>query len=690
MESTEIPQIKPASVLDPPQIKLAQEVKLTDEELHRGSIEADPSDRKKRFTIPKLDFRKLFRLRKPRLGANKKWVKKTALVLGVLIILLAVFVVIPGVGLAKNAVALSAAAKKLSDSANSQDIAVVKSEMQAFQSKFNNFKGSFNRFRWTAHVPFIGVYWQDGDAALKAGTSALDASNIIIETIEPYADIIGFGGADAGGDTANDRIEFLIQTIDDILPRADEIVGKAREANLELKKIDPKRYPQEFNGKPIRSKLTKYLDLAEEASNFIAESKPLLEAAPYLLGTNGTRTYLLLFQNDKELRPTGGFITAYSIVEVTNGKIQPVSSNDIYNLDGKYTPSIEAPEVIKKYLKGPYLISENIRLRDMNWSPDFRESMDLFLPEAMEAGISGIDGIIAVDTHVVVNILSAIGQVEVPGFGVYSNNHDERCDCPQVIYELESFADVEGPIVWSENEPGKIVFAPPNYLNRKEIVGPLMNSILSNALGQPKEKLPALIEAGWRSLTEKHILLYMLDEKAQAGAEAFGAAGRVEDFEGDYLQIVDANLAGRKSNLYVTQEVLQNVEVDRDGSVTKTVEITYQNPQDYDGWLNSVLPNWTRIYIPKGSELISQDGFEDPGEIYEELGKTVISGGFELRPKGIKKISVKYKLPFKAGEDYKLLIQKQAGTDAPLYTVNVDGETEEFYLKTDRTLRFRI
>lgn len=680
MESTEIPQIKPTSVLDPPQIKLAEEVKLSDEELHRGSIEADPEDKKKRIRIPKFNFKKL----------NAHRLKKIALAFGVIILLLALLVIVPGIGLAKNGIALSSASQRLKDSFNSQDIAVVKTEMQSFRGKFDNFRVSYSRFKWLSYVPFVGVYWRDGDAALKAGSSALDASNIIIETVEPYADIIGFGGADAGGDTANDRIEFLIQSIDDILPRADEIVSKAREANLELKKIDPKRYPVEFDGKPIRSKLTKYLDLAEEASNFIGESKPLLEAAPYLLGTSGTRTYLLLFQNDKELRPTGGFITAYSIVEVTNGKIQPVSSNDIYNLDGRYTPSIEAPEAIRKYIRGPYSISKNYRLRDMNWSPDFRESMDLFFTEARKAGIGEVDGIIAVDTQVVVNILAAIGQVEVPGFGVYSNNNDPRCNCPQVIYELESFADVEGPIVWSENEPGKIVFAPENYLNRKEIVGPLMNSILSNALGQPKEKLPALIEAGWRSLTEKHVLLYMLDEKSQTGAEAFGIAGRVEDAEGDYLHIVDANLAGRKSNLYVTQEVLQNVEIDRDGSVTKTVEITYQNPQDYDGWLNSVLPNWTRIYVPKGSELVSQDGFEDPGEVYEELGKTVISGGFELRPKGIKKVSVKYKLPFKVGEEYKLLVQKQAGTDSPLYTINIGGETEEFYLKTDRTLRFRI
>src|SRR5690606_18836853 len=112
-------------------------------------------------------------------------------------------------------------------------------------------------------------------------------------------------------------------------------------------------------------------------------------------------------------------------------------------------------------------------------------------------------------THVVVKLLKVLGQIGVPGFGNFSAENDPRCDCPNVVYELEEFADVEGPVVWDPNT-GEIVFAPKNYgKNRKEIVGPLMNSVLSNALGQPMEKMPDLFQAGWESLTEKHVMFYM-------------------------------------------------------------------------------------------------------------------------------------------------------------------------------------
>ncbi|MEK7112954.1 MAG: DUF4012 domain-containing protein, partial [Patescibacteria group bacterium] len=414
------------------------------------------------------------------------------------------------------------------------------------------------------------------------------------------------------------------------------------------------------------------------------------EALPYLLGLEEERRYLVIFQNDKELRPTGGFITAYSIMKVDKAKFEPVSSDDIYNLDNKYKPTLTVPDPIAKYIKGPYLLSKGWRLRDMNWSPDFEESMGLFTKEAAKAGIRGVDGVIAVDTHLLVNLLDAIGEIGVPGFGNFSTKIVPECNCPQVIFELESFADTEGPIVWSENEPGKIVFAPPNYDNRKKIIGPLMNSILANAMGATKEKLPKLFEAGFKSLFEKHVLFYLFDEDPQAAVEEFGIAGKIKEYDGDYLHINDSNLGGRKSNLYVTQEVEQEIEVGRDGTIEKTITITYKNPMKHDGWLNSVLPNWVRVYVPKGSELIAFEGVEAKEDPYEDLGKTVFAGFFQLRPEGIAKVTLKYKLPFKGTKDLKLFVQKQPGTDSPLYRIRIGKREEEEFLKSDKEFRLRI
>src|SRR5581483_1273722 len=103
----------------------------------------------------------------------------------------------------------------------------------------------------------------------------------------------------------------------------------------------------------------------------------------------------------------------YSVMTVDKGKVSNVTSNDIYNLDKVYNPSIKAPDPIIKYIKGPYLINPDLRLRDMNFNPDFKGSMSTFVAEAQKAGIPKIDGVIAVDTQVLVNVLNVIGNVGV-------------------------------------------------------------------------------------------------------------------------------------------------------------------------------------------------------------------------------------------------------------------------------------
>lgn len=598
----------------------------------------------------------------------------------------------------KKATKLESTLKGLSASLQSKDLAKIKSQIDLGKKDLVGLGKSMKLISWAKILPYVGGYVNDASHGVNAGVAGLEAGEIVISAASPYSDLLGFvssenqasaSGAKTGEQTTQERIDFVLNTIPDLLPKVDSISAKVTTINTELSKINADRYPEKYKGQLVRARIKSAQDLASEASKFIANGKPVLEAAPYLLGMESPRTYMLIFQNDKELRPTGGFLTAYSIMKVDKAKFEPVLSNDIYNLDALYKPSIPAPDPIVKYIKGPYVLSKNLRLRDMNWSPDFGESMKMFSAAVKEAGVNNVDGIIAVDTQLLENILRVIGPIGVPGFGNFSTEIDPQCNCSQVIHELESFADVEGPIIW-DPLTGKIIYKPKNSDNRKKIIGPLMNSIMANALGQPKEKLPDLFSAIFTSLIEKHVLFYIYDTNIQKPLTDFGLGGIVNEYEGDYLHINDANLGGRKSNLYATEDVEQVINVDKDGSVTKTLTITYKNPEKHDGWLNSVLPTWVRVYVPKGSELIAAEGLETKQDPYEDLGKTVYAGFFQLRPEGVSKITFKYKLPFKVSKVYKLFIQKQAGTNGFLYSVKVGKHSEEFLLKTDKEIKVEL
>src|SRR5262249_15740330 len=142
------------------------------------------------------------------------------------------------------------------------------------------------------------------------------------------------------------------------------------------------------------------------------------------------------FQNDNELRPTGGFLTAYATIFVEDGKVTPEKSDDIYELDKKYPKKGPIPEALGRYLT----TETKWNLRDMNISPDFKKLMDQFYSQykTIKTEPQDIDGIIAIDTHVLVDLMKILGPVEVPGYGTFTAENDKRCDCPQIIYELSN------------------------------------------------------------------------------------------------------------------------------------------------------------------------------------------------------------------------------------------------------------
>lgn len=626
-------------------------------------------------------------------GNRRKAAKVPKVVLFIVAIIL-IFVAVTGIlsiRVYKHAMAVKSQAQKVKASLAQKDLNLTSTELGNLTKSIKTLESSYSTLAFIKIVPFVGSYYKDGEHLIKASLYGMDSGEILIDSVKPYADIIGFKGSGENKApqvrTAQDKIDFIIKTIPEIAPKIDVLSEKVNLISKELDDIDPNRYPKEVKGIAVRDTLQRGKDLLDTTTKLIAEGKPLLEKSDYFLGVESPRTYMVLFQNDKELRPTGGFITAYTIARVDKGRFDPIISDDIYNLDENYTPSIKAPEQFPKYLQGIYVALNRYRLRDMNWSPSFQTSMEMFSKEIAKAGVKNIDGIIAVDTQMLVYLLDVLGKVTVPGYGDFSTEVVAQCKCPQVIYELESFADQEGAVVWSENEPGKIVFAPENYGQRKKIIGPLMNAILSATLGQSDAKMPLLFEAAVKSLTEKHVLFYLNDDEAQEAVTIFGVAGDIKEYpNGDYLYINDANLGGRKSNLYVTQEVLQEISK-KDGYIEKTLTITYKNPEKQDGWLNSVLPNWVRIYVPKGSELISNDGFEDFADPYEEFGKRVFAGFVKVRPLGVSKVVLKYKVPVNTDKEYKIMIQKQPGKDAPMYSIELGKKTEEFALITDKEIR---
>jgi hypothetical protein len=257
---------------------------------------------------------------------------------------------------------------------------------------------------------------------------------------------------------------------------------------------------------------------------------------------------------------------------------------------------------------------------------------------------------------------------------------------------LELYADVEGPVIW-DSVSGRIISKPVNYGQRKAFVGPMMYSILVNVMAQPKTKMADLFNTAMNLIAQKHIQFYFTDSKAQTAVETFNLAGRVRDFSGDYLFVVDTNFAGAKTNAWVEYSADLKIDIDSQGVATNTLALTYKNPQHFFEdlqtklKLNGIFRDWLRVYLPKGSQLIEAKGFETGQATGEDLGKTVVEGFFTLTPLNNKTITIKYQSAAKSNSLYGLLIQKQAGTKDFSYKITVNGKAQpELILNSDQEL----
>lgn len=567
------------------------------------------------------------------------------------------------------------AGREAKDAFKENDIDLVESKFENVEKEFSAFEKEAESVYWMKYVPVAGWYVADFEHGVIAGESLISAGKKAITAIKPHADLIGFKKGEDSGFTdkpAEERLQTAVLTLDKIVDEVDDIAEDVDRARDSIAEIDENHYPESIGGTEIRSTVKNYKDQFSGIASLFVDAKPFIKALPDILGAEEDQTYLVLFLNDNELRATGGFITAYAVFNVNQGKFSVERSDDIYTLDASIPNHPAAPEKIKEYHKNV----SKFYIRDSNLSPDFVESAKLFddLYKDSRQRVD-YDGIISVDTDVLVDVLEILGPTQARGF-TFSSEMDDRCDCPQVIYTL--LDEIDRPVAYLKDD-------------RKGILGDLLLALMQKSLGvSPSQYWGRLSQSFIKNMQEKHIIMYMKDDDIQKSLEALNFAGRIQEFDGDYLHISDVNFAGAKSNLYVQHEVTSNTIIESDGTVKRELTLEYRNPEPHsncnleDGGglgrgglcINATLRNWMRIYVPEGSELVELKGSETKVQTYDDLGKTVFEGFFGVKPEGKSTVTVTYTLPFKveSKEDYNLLIQKQPGTVGHDYTILLDGK----------------
>lgn len=390
------------------------------------------------------------------------------------------------------------------------------------------------------------------------------------------------------------------------------------------------------------------------------ERASLVSLFPKLAGFQEPVTYLLLFLNNTELRPGGGFIGSYAVVTVESGSvtIHKIEGTEVLDNNAPDDALPPPPDVYKNTLYVDYWY-----FRDSNWSPDFEESskkgLELY---AKEQGIfaNDIDVVVGITSTVLEELLQELGPITIEGQTFTSDNVVEQLQY-ETSYGYED-RDLE-------------------FIERKSILRPFFDVLVEKVESSLFANLDTYLRLADRLINEKHILVYAVDEQLQSSLNKAGLTGVVQNPNGDSLLWVDANLAALKTDHAMERTLSYTIRPTDDGRFEAVAEMTYKHTGRFD-WRTSRYLSYTRLYVPFGSELVSTGGTLG-GKIADvglELGKTWFGTSIRVEPGRTETLSFTYRLPpiirtqAEAGV-YTLLVQKQLGTVDHKLTLDLDFGT---------------
>lgn len=336
---------------------------------------------------------------------------------------------------------------------------------------------------------------------------------------------------------------------------------------------------------PLRFKgdLQKKSSQLSRAKNYIDWTDKALKIMPEFLGLDGKkREYMVLLQNETELRPGGGFIGSYGLLSFQGGKLLSFDIKDVYEADGQLNGHVEPPEEIKSYLG-----EANFYMRDANWNPNFPSAaVDLQWFLDKETG-KKVNGVIGVNLGVARAVLGAVGEVYVPDF-------KERISKDNLYEQAEFYAE-------TKFFPGSI--------QKASFLGAVGKQLFDNIQNLKTEQKLGLVEALIDSLQNNNMQIALNNPETAKlvaelnwdGAIYQGKCG-IEGCISDYLYIVEANLGVNKANYFLYRNIEEAINFSNQ-SLSRVLKINYENTAKNTNWPGGDYKNYIRIYLPMDTNL---------------------------------------------------------------------------------------
>jgi hypothetical protein len=542
-----------------------------------------------------------------------------------------------------------------------------RTDLVELESAARPFLWTFRLFGW---IPRYGPLVEAAPALLDLGLHLTAAGGQAIETLSPLL-------AEDPGQRATDETAPL-EAVAEMLTRIRPHLVAARATISEVEEARAATEVEELHPR-VRGwmdRLDQYLPALDEG---VDASLLLTE----LMGTSGPRTYLILVQNEDELRATGGFISGVARVTIEGGQLQDLQFEDSYAIDDFSRPYPDPPAPLKEIM----LIDLWV-FRDSNWSPDFptsaRSAIELYaLGRSIDA-----DGVVALDQQAIRTLIGALGPLRVEGW-------DEPVTGRTVVELARQAWEPE-----REDDPDW-------WEHRKDFMGIVLDAAVEQVQGSmDQEKLVRLAYATREAIHQRHIMLYLADHESAAVAADLGWNGALRESPGDYLMVVDTNVGYNKVNALIEESLEYTVDLTDLEEPRARLIVHHRHPAEqgespcrheprydatYEQMTRRCYWDYLRVYVPSGAQLVAAtphtvagselaSGQERPAQVTTgppEHGRHVYATLFLLRPQ--ETLETRFETILPKGVvlsendtlEYNLLVQKQPGTQASPLRVEV-------------------
>ncbi|OGF31488.1 hypothetical protein A2300_02240 [Candidatus Falkowbacteria bacterium RIFOXYB2_FULL_35_7] len=484
-------------------------------------------------------------------------------------------------------------------------------------------------------VPKAGKYFTDAERLTEAGMQSAELGQEMTTIFDKFY-------LQENTLTLTDKIVTLKDELNtSLLPKLQSITTL-------LAQVDPKILPEEKQAQFIAVQ-DNISSINKDIEELVSFSNDLVE----ILGQNYKRRYLFIFQNNNELRATGGFMGSMALVDIYNGKIQNIEipGGGTYDSKGSLLKQVKSPDPL-------HLINAKWELQDANWFADFPTTAKKIQWFYENSDGPSVDGVIAINATLLEKILESTQPIAMPEYG-------KTITPDNFIAETQKSVEVEYDKI--ENKP-------------KQFIADLAPKLLEQVFNSQQTDLVTLVTTLKNGLKEKEIQLYFNNENWQQRIKNYDWSGEVKSTSNDYLSIINSNIAGGKTDLFIEQTIDHTSEIQPDGTIVDSIIIKRKhNGDQLDPFSGVRNVDYMRVYVPAGSQFISADGFDQPPVqlfksaedyyqddtllntleqnkmvdpetgtiIYTENDKAVFGNWTQTDPGEESIISLKYKLPFK-------------------------------------------